>query len=82
MWAPDAAIAAVFLWLSNLNQIACSTKRTLFQLFFSLKNSLQASEICKEVEEEGLDPEDVLCTIREDYTRAPPLAQEDDFDDV
>ncbi|VDO16571.1 unnamed protein product [Brugia timori] len=42
--------------------------------------SIDADDICKEVE--GLDPEDVLCTVREDYTRAPPLAQEDDFDDV
>uniref|UniRef100_A0A915Q660 Uncharacterized protein n=1 Tax=Setaria digitata TaxID=48799 RepID=A0A915Q660_9BILA len=41
-----------------------------------------ADEIRKEVEEEGLDAEDVLCIVREDYTRAPPLAQEDDFDDV
>ncbi|EFO19772.2 hypothetical protein LOAG_08720 [Loa loa] len=43
---------------------------------------IDVDEICREVEEEGLDPEDVLCTIREGYTRAPPLAQEDDFDDV
>ncbi|KAK6111649.1 hypothetical protein QQG55_44475 [Brugia pahangi] len=42
--------------------------------------NIDADDICKEVE--GLDPEDVLCTVREDYTRAPPLAQEDDFDDV
>ncbi|KAL3983269.1 hypothetical protein ACH3XW_50495 [Acanthocheilonema viteae] len=42
---------------------------------------LDASEICKEVEEEGLDPEDVLCIVREGYIRAPPLAQEDDFED-
>lgn len=34
------------------------------------------------MEEEGLDPEDVLCTVRECYSRVPPLAQEDDFDDV
>ncbi|VDK82173.1 unnamed protein product [Litomosoides sigmodontis] len=47
-----------------------------------MTHRIDASEICKEVEEEGLDPEDVLCTVREDYTRAPPLAQEDDFDDV
>lgn len=34
------------------------------------------------MEEEGLDPEDVLCTVTEDYATAPPLAQEDDFDDL
>uniref|UniRef100_A0A8R1XX93 Uncharacterized protein n=1 Tax=Onchocerca volvulus TaxID=6282 RepID=A0A8R1XX93_ONCVO len=43
---------------------------------------IDTDEICKEVEEEGLDPEDVLCTVREGYRKAPPLAQEDDFDDV
>lgn len=53
-----------------------------FFLLFNRKNNLQADENCKEIDEEGLDPEDVLCTVRENYTRAPPLAQEDDFDDV
>ncbi|KAM3725057.1 DNA polymerase II subunit [Dirofilaria immitis] len=43
---------------------------------------IDTDEICKEVEEEGLDPEDVLCIVREGYIMAPPLAQEDDFDDV
>lgn len=30
--------------------------------------------------EDGMDPEDLLCSVHECYSGAPPLAQEDDFD--
>ncbi|CAG9540422.1 unnamed protein product [Cercopithifilaria johnstoni] len=47
----------------------------------SLPESILTNEIWKEVKKERLDPENVLCTAREDYTGALSLT-EDDFDDV
>ncbi|VDN22690.1 unnamed protein product [Gongylonema pulchrum] len=42
----------------------------------------QRDEEIRKVEEEGLDPEDIFCTVSEDDAGTPPLAQEDDFDDI